>query len=373
MLRIALLLALVPLAGARCGKPVPQASSDGIHLRASAWPEADLIFRRDPRWVGADDAYSVDLGAGRTLWLFGDTFIDTTARHVREGAVFIRNSIGVQTGYDPSDAGMAFYWRQGDDGAPTSFIPEQEGEWFWPGHGARLGDHLLLFMMRVRSTDTGFMFESYDWDAVLIRNPEEDPSDWILEWLESPRNDLGVIVGSASVVVVGDFLYVFGSQEPVVPHPIFLARWPVEEAARGKLANIEWWTGSERGWVQHSEAGLQPESVLQNGQTEFTVHYDPASQRFLQVQTMGFGPAVLVLRSAEDLTGPWSEPDTLYTPPESSRPNVMIYAGKAHPQLHGADLVLTYATNSFEVSELFSDTLIYYPRFVRLTRAGGDD
>jgi hypothetical protein len=42
-------------------------------FEASAWREADQIFRRDPHWVGADVASSVDLGGHRTLWLFGDT------------------------------------------------------------------------------------------------------------------------------------------------------------------------------------------------------------------------------------------------------------------------------------------------------------
>lgn len=58
----------------------------------------------------------------------------------------------------------------------------------------------------------------------------------------------------------------------------------------------------------------------------------------------------------------------VYRPPEYSRPNVMIYSAKAHPQLTGADLVLTYTTNTFQLSEHLTDSLIYYPHFVRLAR-----
>ena len=46
----------------------------------------------------------------------------------------------------------------------------------------------------------------------------------------------------------------------------------------------------------------------------------------------------------------------------------MIYSAKAHPQLTGADLVLTYATNTFQFAEHLTDGSIYYPHFVRLTR-----
>jgi len=42
---------------------------------AAPWPEADRLFHSDPHWLGADAAFSVDLGLGRVLWLFGDSFV----------------------------------------------------------------------------------------------------------------------------------------------------------------------------------------------------------------------------------------------------------------------------------------------------------
>jgi hypothetical protein len=56
----------------------------------------------------------------------------------------------------------------------------------------------------------------------------------------------------------------------------------------------------------------------------------------------------------------------LYRPSEFYQPDIMIYAAKAHPELSGADLLLTYATNSFRPQQ--GDSLTYYPRFLRLTR-----
>jgi len=86
------------------------------------------------------------------------------------------------------------------------------------------------------------------------------------------------------------------------------------------------------------------------------------------VQTLGFGSADVMMRTAPVLTGPWSAPQMVYRPSEYYRPRVMIYAGKAHPELTGADLVVTYATNAFEFEELLTDSQTYYPRFVRLSR-----
>jgi hypothetical protein len=73
-------------------------------IQATPWTEADALFRSDPRWLGSDGAYSIDLGDGRVLWLFGDTFISTSFLNTRRLAKMIRNSVGVQTGYEPSTA-----------------------------------------------------------------------------------------------------------------------------------------------------------------------------------------------------------------------------------------------------------------------------
>lgn len=345
------------------------ANSDPAFLcfEASVWPEADELFRRDPQWAGADGAYSIDLGQDRTLWLFGDTWIDPSGRHTRHGAEMIRNSVAIQTGRDPSTADITFYWRETPDGKPASFFADAGDEWYWPGHGIRLGDCLLLFLNRVRSSEGGLGFESAGWDAILVNNPDEAPSSWQLTSLEAPQNTLGVVVGSASVVRSGDHLYAFGSMEAVKSHPMYVVRWPVEAARQGRLKAFEWWAGSDKGWVSDtSSAARWP--AFEGGQTELTVHYDSVGHQFIGVQHVGFGPADVALRTAPELTGPWSEPRVIYRPSEYYRKNIMIYAAKAHPQLKGADLVLTYATNTFDFSEHLSDNRIYYPRFVRLTR-----
>ena len=71
-----------------------------------------------------------------------------------------------------------------------------------------------------------------------------------------------------------------------------------------------------------------------------------------------------MMRAAPSLTGPWSALQLVYQPPEKSKPGVIIYAAKAHPEITGADLILTYNTNAPE-QIIIHDTTIYYPRLVR--------
>jgi hypothetical protein len=143
---------------------------------AASWPEADALFRKDPCWVGSDDAYSLDLGHGRIAWLFADTLIDPSGRHERHGAAFIRNSVAIQQRYNPAAASIRFYWGR-KAGRPASFFSDTETEWYWPGGGTLVKRRLILFLMRVRTVTGGLGFEAFGSAAVLIDNPDADPSE----------------------------------------------------------------------------------------------------------------------------------------------------------------------------------------------------
>ena len=336
-------------------------------FEASAWREADQLFQRDPHWVGGDGASSVVLGDGRILWLFGDSWIDPTGTRTRQGAQIIRNSVAIQTGTNPATASLQFYWRRAADGSPAPIIPDEgdEGQWF--GNGVRVGDRLVLFLNRVRNTTAEPGFESAGWAAWLVENPDADPSEWRVVRLTTPANPLGVVVGFGAVLRQGEYVVAFGSQDPVKSHPIYAVRWPAQQVGQGNLANPEWWAGDRLGWVPDTSPATR-QRIFEDGQSELTIHRDPATERFLAFQTQGYGPADVMIRAAPTLTGPWTQPKMIYRPSDYYRPNVMIYSAKAHPELTGADLVLTYSTNTFEFAEHFTDAQIYYPRFVRLTR-----
>jgi hypothetical protein len=336
-------------------------------FEAAAWREADRLFRSDPYWRGSDVASSVELMGGRTLWLFADTWIDASGRGTREGARMISNSLGIQDGLDPMTARMSFYWGRTPEGLPDAFFPDRDGEALWFGSGARVDDRLVLFFSRtVRDTGVGLGFEHVGWTAVLVENPDDSPSGWRMRFLPTPSNPLGVLLGFTASFRLGDHVYALGVQNPVKTHPIFAARWPADQVRRGDLSDPEWWAGGMVGWVPDSSS-TQRWPLFENAQTELTVHYDRATGKFLTFHTQGFGQADLVGRAAPTLTGPWSRAQMVYRPPEYYRPNIMIYAAKAHPHLVGADLVLTYATNSLRFGD-HADQLIYFPRFVRLSR-----
>ncbi|MGH9482305.1 MAG: DUF5005 domain-containing protein [Terriglobales bacterium] len=330
---------------------------------ATAWRGADQLFHSNPRWLGGDAAYSVDLGHGRVLWLFGDSFIGDKPGQTRRQATFVHNSIAIETGYDPAHASMKFYWPE-KNGKPSEFAANVDEAWLWPEDGVRFGEKLLLFFVRVRldhSTNT-LGFELVAWTALLVENPDAQPSRWIAHRVATPPGPTRFIVGSAALRA-GDFLYAFAFPEP--SHDAYLLRWPVTAAEHGNLSSPEWWCGGS-GWVEHGNLTRSPAPAIPNASSEFSVLWDSRHKKFFQVQSFGFAATDIGIRWADRLEGPWSAPLRVYRPPESDRPGAFVYAGKMHAGLQGADFVVTYVANSTDNEILAKDTSVYYPHFVRL-------
>jgi hypothetical protein len=331
---------------------------------AEAWFEADALFRQDGRWLGGDGAYSIDLGGHRSLWLFGDSFVAHDRIIERKDSTMIRNSVAVQTGVDPSSASMKFYWRVDKGGSPSSFFPERGDEWLWPGHGILVDGELTLFLYKIDAdrTEGSLGFKLAGWTAVRVARPSEEPTAWDMKELSVPDTGEATVVGAAAVQGDG-YVYAF-AVKGMSAQEIFVLRWTNTNFKKGDLSVFEWWGGPEMGWNPKT-----PATVITEGVTEFSVSRLPGSPWWVQVQSrpMKAGGA-LGVRYAQHLTGPWTELCIIYRPPETGQRYILLYAGKAHPQLRGADVVATYVANSLDFKRIMSDTNVYFPRFIKITK-----
>lgn len=348
----------------RVADPGPADVADAVPepcLEASPWPEADRLFRRDPRWLGTESASSVDLGGGRILWLFGRTWVDPAGRGERRHARLVGNSVAIQTGADPETADIAYYWGTAADGSPAAFFPDQGDASLRFGQGVRVADRLVLFFARLRNS------ERIGWGALKVSNPDDEPSTWRIRPLDSPADPLGALLGYTAVLEMDGHVYAFGSQEPVRSVPVFVARWPSRRVRRGELGRPEWWAGAEHGWVADaSRAHRRP--VFDVGQPEMGIVLDPHSGQIFAVHTVGDGPADIAVRSAPRLVGPWSDAQLTYRPAEYHRPHLLIRGARAHAGLSGADLVLSYTTSATSALDAMLDPSIHRVRFLRLTQ-----
>lgn len=385
--------------------PPPEATGRG-------WPEADGFFRRIPGWEGADAAYSVPLSGHRTLWLFGDTFLG----EARRGARIVHNTIGIQHDPDVTTAQLVTH-TGGTPDEPTPFFPADPGTWLWPMAGARTRAGVVVFFMRVRSARPDLptmldawraegslnFFEVFDWTAALIENPDDPVDTWRVQMLDTPPS-VNKIMPGAGALGDGGHLYAYGWRDghelrPGMlrkkpryrgfrrPRRAFLLRWPVEQIASG-LHDPQWWCGD--GWDADPGRAV---AVIDSPSTEFTVHRDahgfvlteaagwltgvdgiPALRRLRVLKRLprisrlltwaGLIRASVMVRRGAAPQGPWSDPVRVHTP--KVRRDVLVYAGKAHPQLSSDELVCTYAQIALKADRTLDDESVYYPRFVRV-------
>lgn len=352
---------LVALASLALALATSCSGSDAPLPHATTWPEADALFRSDPRWLGADGAYSIPLGGERTLWLFGDTFVAREPRDPWKNPAFLRNTIGIQHGLDPSRAFMRFYWQTNEDGQPRSWLPEDGKVWHWPGHGIVIDGVLVMLWGRVGTpADDPDGYEGAGPSRVLVvDNPDDEPVAWRPREGKVPADAHDVDLGGA-VLREGDKVYVYGSRGAL--HEVFVARYDVSRVREGDLSTPAWY--ADGAWST-AEA---PTAITGLNAPEYSVHHDAKLGKYVMAITEGYGAATLAIRVADAPEGPWSQPRSFLRPPESFDDDAFVYAGKGHPELLGADLVMTYVPASFaERDDEASRATLYHPHFARLT------
>jgi len=322
--------------------------------------EANKFFTNDPLWRGADGAASVDLGNGKVLWLFSDSFTGKDSSASGKRTTMVRNSIAIQQGYDIKNASLKFYWNRSKK-KPRDFFYLPGKPWFWTGHGVHIKDKLLIFLIKEHGTKAGLSFEAIGWYAVLISNPDADPAAWKMKYIEGPET-FGTIAGSAAILTDEKYLYAFGAVEPAT-HEVYVLKWNLDDAYTGNLATPLWWINGT--WKERKSERPVPESLF-IGATEYSVHYDSSLKKYIQVQSFGFGEGQIGIRMADQLTGPWTEPYLIYTPTYPSVKKPFMYSAKAHPELAGDGIYITYNVNSFDFGELMTNQSIYFPQFIKL-------
>jgi hypothetical protein len=340
-------------------------------LAAHAFEGAEVLFRQNPEWLGTDGANSTPLGNGRIFWSFEDTFIATSETHSREHSTMVRNSVAIQVGNDPLTAKISFHWGQDADGSPASFFPEDGEVWYWTGGAIRLDEGpLITFLYRIKSTPgVGLGFANSGYALAIIKNPDQPPSAWEPEIINARQSAFDAVPATA---VIRDGNHVVGlalKQEGT--HAGALVRYLASSLAVGNIDNPQWWAGPNFGWVEEQDLGpAGPTFVIDDAGTESSLHWDQRIQSFIHIATYGFGAATIGMRTAAALIGPWSDPVEIYRPPESDGPHPFVYGAIAHPELEGpdsGDLIVTYATNSFEVEDMFTEygsKHLYWPRVI---------
>lgn len=397
---------IVSLIVAACGLAAPrfaEAESPRTQTIAVSIPDVewDAVFSRTEGWSGGDAAGSIDLRDGRTVWVFGDSWIGNVAegKHAA-GSHMVNNAIGVHPG-SPLGAGRApkyreigFFWGADDEHRkPTAWVVPTEHadtQWFWANGGGVVvpgpdeSRRLVVFLFHLTKRGDGdgvWNFKHIGSGMAIVDNVDEPADQWNVRPVLLPdgpgagdaTDDARAINWGVSAFIQrdapgaenGDLLYIYGVDDT---NP-YNKRLMLARVAPGKIEQLDQWEyfAGEGRWSPQVNHAVP---LLDNVSSELSVdpYVEDGRRTLLLVYSEpAFGRRILV-RSAAAPEGPWADPVPVYTVPGLDRgASYFTYAAKGHLHLsRPGELLVTYIINSQSFWDMAADAEIYRPRFVRV-------
>ncbi|MEQ8223464.1 MAG: DUF5005 domain-containing protein [Candidatus Eremiobacterota bacterium] len=325
----------------------------------------DRAFSGKSGWTGADGTYSIPLSDGRTIWLFGDTFIGEVDHSGKrsEKTVIINNSIAIQEGKDPSN--IKFIYGGTEEKPESFFVPPDGKGFFWiydaiPDKG---DGKIIVFLPQIEISGEGiFGFkQTGNWTAdVIIEGNKYSVKNYKkLPYFQEKSGEKPAIAFGASILVEKDWTYIYGTEDYEITKNLILAR--IESGSIPSETPWEFFTGT--GWSKNL-SDCKP--VFKEVGNELSVHKNHDGRYILTTQKNGSGSDVEIIFGTSP-AGPWDAPLAVWHI-EESNDKIFSYNAKAHPELSDKEkgLLISYNVNAWNFDDLYLDSTIYRPRFIRV-------
>ena len=331
-------------------------------------------FNYQQGWLGGDAAYSVYLGKGRTLWLFGDTFVNRTSKqpHSRKNTVKIPNSIAISDHSAVLEKPqMHFFWRSKDGIPQPVFSYHQPAHTvLWPKSGFVVNHTLYVVLTAIKFPAGGYFYEQASLLA-SIKNYLQPPAQWRIHYQSLATGSLAY-PGVATVIKKPYIIWftVLSSRQTKL-RPIILTRLAIKDLSHPQH-NIAYLSQNNH-WV-YDQQWRHAKIIMPNAATEMSVHFNGISHQWQAIYSAD--SKTIQMSQAKHLTGPWQKPQVLYHFPEIINPilnakhTVFCYAAKAHLHMNGIQpnqLAITYVCNSNSLTQLMNNLSLYKPRWVVVT------
>lgn len=330
-------------------------------------PAGECLLLRDnvSGVVGMDVGGSVSLGDGRSLFLFGDTFLgdfdDDGARAIA-GSVHSSAAVVDDDEVSTCFAGSAF--RVGEDGSVAQWLEPTSDE-VWPLGPALItpdGSIASLFTWVESDPSNGLGFSTLG--NGIVSGPVDAPVVSVdVQSLAAPAAE----AMPAAWVVRDGFVYLYrcGPQLGEGLYPCIVGRAALAEATT--LSAYRTYVEG-RGWDGDYEEG----TVVVEGAPAFSVTYSAYLGAFLEVYVEPFAPFVSV-RTAKAPEGPFSDKHDVWPCSlPTDDPSAYCYAAFEHAQLDSSDgrrIVVTYSTNTTDLDTMVHHPNVYWPRLVTVDLA----
>lgn len=319
-------------------------------------------FLKNPlRITGTDCASSIVLPTGDALWIFGDT-VEGPFESIRDlNLTGLRsNTAALVPRQDASRGIEKFSFLSDESKRPRQLVPFAPDEdpsinRIWAVHGLTVGQTVYLFYHRITLLKGVDVFLNFQLDGMGIAKAAVGelnfsrlvaPDD-TREFWKGKQPSFGVYAVSTD-----QHVYLWGSLET----QMFLARTTKELVE--DLSSYEYLIESPT--HEHPDRGVRWSSTFERTApmfdsvpNEMSAAYNPHLRKFLAIHSY-HRENKIVIRTADRLTGPWSEPELIYRPERVGNQD-LIYAAKEHPELAsdgGRRIYVTFVNSATYVPQL---------------------
>ncbi len=327
-----------------------------LSASATAMPATyfDSLFTRSTagQWTGGDVAYSHLLPDGRSMWLWGDSFVDTVyADRHRPYDAFIHNCIVLT---NPQGLFTTLY--NGSKKLPKPFFNATDPYYYWPNCAflAKNETQAYVMMVRVKANGdggtfgfdvTGNAFGIVSLPGMKLQKITVMPTNTKIDW-------------SSATYEEGDYVYIYGAEgTSTFPNTKYMH---VMRTSRSKPFNkTEFYTGS--GWSTDTAKSAR---LLDDVSESYSVFASGGKYYVLSQEGILLSSNIYLWDAASPV-GPFTNKRLVYTTPET-KGNIITYNATAHTEFtNGAgDLLVGYCTNSLNGKDIYTNADNYRPYFV---------
>ncbi|MDB5282865.1 MAG: hypothetical protein JWO06_1940 [Bacteroidota bacterium] len=287
-------------------------------------------FRRTSGWVAGDGAYSIPLSTGKSIWLFGDSYINSYDAATQSVPCLFqaRNALLLMDINNPVNQTTL----PGNSGEASYFVPGNANNWIWPGAGYQNGDTIFAFVTKLSQSapDTHCI-------AKIMLNDFSLNSYYTLPFSN------GISFENSFIKDSSGYYYVYGTKNNGFGNDLFVAKFPVNNIyAPWQYYGSNGWSNDinaiARIWDEFTASfyvcKIKQKYVLIT--TEFSVGCDQGKNIYVAVSDNPTGPFT-------DQHSIWAVDDTL----QGHLP--FFYIANPHPQYDNGqeELLISYCINGY--------------------------
>jgi len=326
-------------------------------------------------WFGGDGDVSVPINSTTTLFIFSDTWVGNKNQQSRMemGMRMVSNSVAVQTCLPNGKTDVKYFWNNKYSENPEPIFRTYTKRYiFWVPDAFMINNNLYVLLEKVgpkldASPNEIFNFSLWGYTLAKINNPTDAPDKWNIEYIPLPdfKNPMMSI---GPHVKLDNYIY------------FFINRYDKAQVlARKQLDFID---NSEKPFEFYAlnktwKEGLNTNDMdtIVNGFRSTTVNYHPEMKQWVMICDIKFMDNKIKMRTAPELTGPWSDEIDIYEIPEVTPGNpsynesnfcylprecTQNYDSKRHVML------ITYDINNSNFSEINANPKIYTPKVITI-------